>query len=712
MFHFGTPKRHDGKASSFVPLAGLPRQGGGGAAADSAKGEGASGNAMVNKWKWYAARLAAMSPAEVLHRLLEMRRKAVLARIANGWAAFPPVLVEFPQLNLIRERLAAADIDAVEDCPLPQNLLGKSWQGQFRRNGLPLPDAWFFDPVSQRHWPGAEASAFDVDVRSTSAVPHAARPFGDVKFVWEFNRLQVLQPLACVIAKEGCDGPAFERALQWIEHWMIANPPYRGVNWSSGIEIGLRIASVSLIVAAAGQAMPEHGRRLIAQFLHAHARWLAALPSLHSSANNHRVAEGLGLLLAGLLLGAEGDGRNHEREGRAILEAEASNQFHGDGVGVEQSPTYQAFSMELIAFGAVMAVAAGQPLAKSVYERLHTGARFLSALQDIHGNVPAIGDDDEGRVLVSPGAEEPHYVASVTACVAALCNDIQLPTRRPGYFRERLFAVLQRRQPAMPALMHSFSEGGYDIVREERRGRAMHLVFDHGPLGLGTLAAHGHADALSIWLSVDGQPLFVDAGTWLYHSGEDVRMALRRSMAHNTMSIDDVSQSEPSAAFSWSSKAAARARAVPDGTAVDWGFCGEHDGYLRRFGVIHRRIVRATDTGFALDDSLGGIGKTLPVSIGFTLAPDVIANIGDRRIVLERHGTNGPEALLHMTVPEGFRAELARAESGGGRGVISTKFGHLEPTPHILLRGTLSPQSDGVTTEIHILPPTSQGSST
>ena len=35
-----------------------------------------------------------------------------------------------------------------------------------------------------------------------------------------------------------------------------------------------------------------------------------------------------------------------------------------------------------------------------------------------------------------------------------------------------------------------------------RAGPLVHLVFDHGPLGHAPLAAHGHADALAVWLAI------------------------------------------------------------------------------------------------------------------------------------------------------------------------------------------------------------------
>src|SRR5262249_23199414 len=127
-----------------------------------------------------------------------------------------------------------------------------------------------------------------------------------------------------------------------------------GVNWKSGIELGLRLVSLTLFVAAAGPAtLSSEQRAMVRAIVVAHARYLAPFPSLHSSANNHRIAEGLGLLLAGALLPDLNEARAWLDEGRHIVETETARQILSDGVGAEQSPTYQAFSMEMIALAAV-----------------------------------------------------------------------------------------------------------------------------------------------------------------------------------------------------------------------------------------------------------------------------------------------------------------------------------------------------------------------
>src|SRR5262249_51349114 len=169
---------------------------------------------------------------------------------------------------------------------------------------------------------------------------------------WEANRLQILHPLAAALVATP-DPELRETALAIIGSWATANPPYRGVNWTSGIELALRLVSIALVVAAVGPSgLNADERVVIRRIVAAHARYIAAFPSLYSSANNHRIAEGLGLFVAGLLvpdLEASASWREH---GRRILETEGTRQILADGVGAEQSPTYQAFTTEMLALAA------------------------------------------------------------------------------------------------------------------------------------------------------------------------------------------------------------------------------------------------------------------------------------------------------------------------------------------------------------------------
>jgi uncharacterized heparinase superfamily protein len=652
---------------------------------------------LLRRSRWYAARLAAMPPREIPHRIAEARRRMAWRRDIAGWEAFDTIS-DGPLADLapLRSRLAHGFGHGADDpatisrrltCAGQFTFLGLDWPAIAPQSGqtLQIPSSfWFHDPATGGSWPSAEASSFDIDVRSTGA------QIGDVKYVWEPNRLQMLHPLASAIAATR-DQTARKTAFAIITSWAAGNPPYRGVNWVSSIELALRLVSIMLVVAAEEpSALSAAERVLIRGIVVAHGRYLAAFPSLYSSANNHRVAEGLGLFVAGLLLPDLEEARAWRDDGRAILEAESVRQILADGVGAEQSPSYQAFTMEMLVLAARLAGDLGAPLDASVAERLVRGAEYLSWLAGEDGCVPAIGDNDEGHVIAQPPDREPRYVASVIAAVAGFAERGDLaPAAHDPHLRDAIFDSPVT-SLAEPTGLRISERGGMTVARETFAGRRAHLLFDHGPLGMMPLGAHGHSDALAIWLTIDGQPVFIDAGTYRYFSGGDIRTDLRESLTHNTLAIGGVSQSRASTAFGWSTIANAFLVAASHGP--EWWVSGAHDGYRRRFGVRHVRQVSRTAAGYAIDDRLDGSRQPLPVTLHFLCHPEVSVAIEGGSVAIS--GKCG--VLCRITPPKGFSAEI-------GQTLHSQRFGHIAPAPRLVFAGQLA--DDAAKTMIDIAEP-------
>lgn len=480
------------------------------------------------------------------------------------------------------------------------------------------PPDWHLDPASRRRWP-EDIFAADIGYRHDSE-------HGDVKLVWELNRLQYLQPIAMLAFATGEPGPA-DLIREHIADWIARNPPFLGINWASGIELALRAGS--LILAATLVDLGKDLNAALAKSLAAHGYWLARYPSRYSSANNHAIAEALGLLSIATVLPDLPDAGTWARQGKTILERESRRQILADGVGAEQAIAYQQFTMEMLGLGAA--------LGADTKSRFPQAEAFLRAITDEGGHPPRIGDGDEGFVLWRPSLP---------------------PSEMESRLRGHDYAKFQH-----------FPIGGYTAIREG----PMLLVFDHGPLGYLSIAAHGHADALSIWLHVDGKPLLVDAGTYRYHGAGAVRNAFRGTAAHNTLTVAGANQSEIAGPFNWSHKAECRVLSMSD---APWSVEAEHDGYRKRFGCLHRRRVEtAGPLAFRVTDRLVGTGGPWPVSAGFLVAPDTeiryegdVWRIGDRL----RLNYSGP-----------LKAEIRDAE-------YSPSMGLIQPTHRLVFSGTMS----------------------
>lgn len=629
---------------------------------------------------WYVRRLRSMQPMEIAARVEEKLKKELARNRLEGWARYatpsqaPPVLAGLKDAVLgsadrVRALVAhqAAEVGAGH-----YSALGVAWPARDPADLFPAT-LWRLDPVTGGLWPGAEQYCFSIPYRHE-------RVLGDIKYVWEMNRLQVLQVLAADVLVNGSQ--ASLRALEEaIDSWTQANPPFRGLGWNSGIELALRAISLLVASSLCGERLSASVMAQLRAALSAHLFWIDRYPSRFSSANNHLVAEAAGQFLIALAMPDLPDAAAHEQKARRVLEAEARKQILSDGVGAEQSPTYGGFTVEFLLLCAKVAQAAGRPLSDGVGDRLAAYARHIAWIAERDARVPAIGDDDEGRVLTSSAAEH-GYAVSVARGVQGFLGlaDADLPAAPPE-LRDAVFSTPDAAGVA-PTGLATFPDGGYSVVRQQKGGRAMTLVLDHGPLGYLSIAAHGHADALAFTLSLDGHPILVDPGTYLYHSGGAWRDWFRGTLSHNTLCLAQADQSTISGAFNWSQKAAARLEHAREGDA--WSLTASHDGYVGRHGATHRRTLTATPDGLEIRDELLP-ASSLPAVVTFQFAADV--GVTSREGGADARSAQGPGLALDFGAPgEIVLARGGEMEQGGW---ISPSFGVKVEAPVVRWRGVV-----------------------
>jgi len=135
---------------------------------------------------------------------------------------------------------------------------------------------------------------------------------------------------------------------------------------------------------------------------------------------------------------------------------------------------------------------------------------------------------------------------------------------------------------------------------------------------------HGHADALSITLSVAGRPILVDPGTFRYNGDPDFRRYFKATQAHSTVTVDGEDQAVQETGFIWNHPFTAeltRSEKVFDG----WVFAACHDGYRRlKEPVVHTRVVSFFEGAhFYIRDTFSGTGVH-DFELNYHLHPNII----------------------------------------------------------------------------------------
>jgi hypothetical protein len=614
-----------------------------------------------------------MPLGEIPHRISERTRRAADNRSSTARALHelpeqvrgkaPPCFpVDRSRLSEIpahwRESLAA-DVDALLRHDV--TLLGARF---------PSRTCWGFDPVMGSEWP--QDPVWSIDLRGDGC---------DVKLACELLRLQVQQVLALGAAVLG-RRDARQAVIEDLRSYLSWEAPYRGIPWVAGIECASRVASLLNIAGVLGsEAVPSDIRARWWSSLQAHGVWLDRYPSLHSSSNNHRVAE-LSASLALAVLAPELGRASTAGDYAAHLERVACRQFHPDGTGSEQSPTYQAYTMEWLLWARRLADEAG--LTFEVDALLEGGAGFLRSLMDVESKLPRIGDDDEGVVMRQSIGPE-NLPASVCGAVAGMLGQPQLaPPHWEGDLRAGVLGAPLTKGEAPSPRSKIFKQGGYTVLRWQTPMDEALLVFDHGRLGFPGTAGHGHADALAVWLHVGAQPVLIDSGTYRYNGAPAWRSWMRATGAHNTLQVTGHEQSEIRGPFNWGR------RAVAEHVEADLGnrrVVGLHDGYLSSAGLVHLRQVRVPqDDVVEIEDLLIGKGRR-HVAVSWHFAPELgLEQLDETRLLV----TRGGQPLLSIELCEGgLGARVLRGRSSPGRGFVSPSYNVLVVSSCLVWEGTI-----------------------
>ena len=571
---------------------------------------------------WLVNRLRCMSVAEIGYRM----RQAARTRMARGTARrAAPAPAPLPRARSFDVQGAPA-LDPIQiDALLAEAdrvCAGHVVLFADRSFDVGVPTVWNRDPDSGITGPAVCAGAIAIDNQEL---------VGDIKHVWELNRHLHLVRLAQAWSVSG-EVRWLHALEQQLRSWLDQCPPLQGPNWTSPLEMGIRLVNWALLwqlVGGEGSSLfaGESGQRLRADWLdsiHAHCRTIARNLSRHSSANNHLIGELTGLFVGASVWPCWKESGAWMEQARRELEQQARLQYSLDGVNREQAFAYHVFSAEFLFVAGLVGQATGVPFSRNYWGVLQRALRFLRSVRDVGGHVPMVGDADDGIVfrLDAAGSDRAAQLLALGDTVFG-----GAPDKHPGV-RWLLHALPGRRPDAdahEPDTGWAFPDGGYFLfgshfgAPDEIKG-----MLDCGPLGYLGIAAHGHADALSLTLSVGGEEVLVDPGTYSYWQDQKWRDYFRGTSSHNTVRIDGRDQSVSGGRFLWLRKAHASIERMPT-SPHEFDFRGSHDGYARLPDPVrHVRSVRfdAASSTLTVRDEVAG-KKPHPMELFWHFAPEL-----------------------------------------------------------------------------------------
>jgi hypothetical protein len=403
-----------------------------------------------------------------------------------------------------------------------------------------------------------------------------------------------------------------------------------------------------------------------------------------SSANNHLVGEAAGAFVAASWLPHLPNADAIRDMARSILIAEIGRQFHADGGTSEQAIGYQFFSLQFFTLAWLIAKRTDREMPPEYTQRLKAAYAYVKHFAEGGEELPFYGDKDDGYVLdFGDGSHDP---VAVRALAEVMFEGKPAGSAVAGFWLLDADIRPVRAPEGMPLQSHAFRDSGHWLLQAGSGDDRISVQVDCAPLGYGSIAAHGHADALAFTLRMGGLLMLVDPGTYDYYTEPEWRNALRHTRAHNTVCVDDANQSELLGAFLWGRQAEARCLRWNDDAAVAF-LRGTHDGYAALPDPVSVERSWCLDKNrrtLEIEDDLSSAGAH-QYAAGFHFHPDCHVSVVGSLVTAEREGRR-----LRITLPQGCETAVYRGDAEAMLGWFSGGYHHKTPATAVVVRSTFS----------------------
>lgn len=492
----------------------------------------------------------------MFRRFRAMEKKEIVWRLLEKVIEFSEKIIYFSK------KIPVTEIHSAEKLLLQVDRLQINWENTRYEifDELDLFGVFSYEKYKKQWNAGFQTSRMWPQDDFSYKIPCSQREdVGDIRTNWELNRHYQLTALAKNFYLIGENSDILE-LKELFEDWNNKNLFLHGVQWKSPMEIALRINSWVFTYGFLKKAFAVHQENADEELLKKLSQGIIAMTnyvkvhfSRYSSANNHRIIESYAVCLAGILY-------NHKiwlKCALNILSEELVCQNCVDGVNKEMSLHYQCFIMEAYGILMVLMKKNNIPIPNVWYEYLENMSRFVADSCGEYGETVVFGDNDEGKILNFSGREFPYYqyILDLMGCVLheRYTKLEQVQENIHWLLTDRELEQFRKKKLYEKSLARCYYSGGYIFLRS--RTKNILIGIDCAPLGFGAIAAHGHADALSFQMFVNGVPVFTDPGTYNYHVPAKARELYRSTFFHNTIVVGGQNQSDMLGPFLWGNRA-------------------------------------------------------------------------------------------------------------------------------------------------------------
>ena len=549
----------------------------------------------VSRIGWYYERLKAMSPAEVVWRIGQ--KKEEITRLKR---------YEKKDHIITQADLFGDHSMALSDRRfIPEAFYVDLWEGgEYFKSSIEENDFEYADMICEGRviifgkpvkfedgidWMSAFSKGMRWPLEFSPKLDFRQRDdIGDARVNWELGRHFETTVLARAFYLSG-KSKYLEVLKENFYDWTSKNPFMKGISWTSPMEMAIRAYSWMWTYAFLHASFGDSDDKLLKDLKCAllnQVEYVMDHRSRYSSANNHLIVEMSIVCICAVVFGI----KKWMDESIEVLAGEIKRQVHYDGVDKEQAVHYHSFVIEAYMLCIALLKKNSIKYPRHIDGVLDKMCLFLRDLMDSSGNVVEIGDSDDGRLLdLYAGGMFNHYEYVLQACSILLGKGyVQMERLQPNikwiFEQNQICGNIEK---PLAQKSTTYEIGGYTLIRGECEAGEVLMTFDHGELGYGAIAAHGHADALSITLRLGGRDVIIDPGTYVYHTKREWRDYFRKTINHSTVELGGKDQSDMKGEFIWGERANVQLLEHEFSENEDF-VSARHDGYAP---LMHQRDI-------------------------------------------------------------------------------------------------------------------------
>ncbi len=375
----------------------------------------------------------------------------------------------------------------------------------------------------------------------------------DIKVVWELSRCHHLIWLgeAYMISH---DGKYAKEVVSQIEHWIEENPLMYSINWTCSMEVAIRavnwIYALNMVISA--ECINDEFTKKVHKSLYEHGFFIYNnFEKTFPYASNHYAANICGLIFISQLFDTLKSGKRWLDFAINEYFYEIRDEVLPSGVHFERSTSYHRLMTEIFSYTYLLLTRINCDIPLDIHYRVGSMFDFIHNYTKPNGLSPLIGDNDDGRFLpfYKYGYNDHEYLLSLSSILYHNSSTYQVHHKQ-CIDSQILLANLNQATFNKKSIIEdtltskSYLDAGFVIMRSQ----TAYIFINNSGLSkypdktYRINGTHTHADLLSFELSIMGEDIIIDPGTFTYTSSPQDRNAFRSTRKHNTISIDGHNQ--------------------------------------------------------------------------------------------------------------------------------------------------------------------------